>query len=438
MADNTPSAHAVVAWEQLSALAQTAAIAVAADVIGHVSPAVLPKLLVPVARFTAGKRAKRGASPLARALSQDASFRALVATYLPPDFGVGDTMAQAAARAFFLQLPDAHEVISRDAQAAEAAILREQVSQLQATVELLTARLAVATATGAGKSAPAQGSAVQQQATKSGPDDQVAQLQQRLRSQGQRMRQAADTAAAQIAALEDELLAALQQKEEADAAVTQWRVQAERHRSDVRSLRQKTAARQRRDEQHTADNDRRIALLLDSASQAVAAVRHQWELRTGGADPADVVARAYQTAEPSRGQQTSDGSLLLAWLQLPGAHLIVDGYNVTKLLYDHLSLSQQRDRLVRSLGSVAVRTGADVTVVFDGAGVVAPAASTPRVRVMFSPAGVIADDIIRDVARAEPHGRVVIVVTSDREIINDVTVVGARTAGSAVLQELLP
>ena len=45
----------------------------------------------------------------------------------------------------------------------------------------------------------------------------------------------------------------------------------------------------------------------------------------------------------------------------------------------------------------------------------------------------IADDVIRDLVRAEPAGRVLIVVSSDRQIVEAVSRDGARTAGSTVL-----
>jgi rRNA-processing protein FCF1 len=53
--------------------------------------------------------------------------------------------------------------------------------------------------------------------------------------------------------------------------------------------------------------------------------------------------------------------------------------------------------------------------------------------VVFSPPGVIADDVIRRLAAAEPVGRVVIVVSSDREVADAVRRSGARVAESAVL-----
>ena len=98
-----------------------------------------------------------------------------------------------------------------------------------------------------------------------------------------------------------------------------------------------------------------------------------------------------------------------------------------------MALSDQRDRLVRSLAALAARTSAEVTVVFDGAAVSSHRPLGRGVRVLFSPPGVLADDVIRDLVRAEPIGRAVIVISSDREVVDRATADGARTAPSAVL-----
>ena len=68
------------------------------------------------------------------------------------------------------------------------------------------------------------------------------------------------------------------------------------------------------------------------------------------------------------------------------------------------------------------RTGAETTVVFDAAEPDQPGpwSSAPRgVKVLFSPPGVIADDVIRDLVAAEPPGRTVVVVTDDQEVAGD-------------------
>jgi predicted RNA-binding protein with PIN domain len=151
-----------------------------------------------------------------------------------------------------------------------------------------------------------------------------------------------------------------------------------------------------------------------------------------GPRPADLVRGASRPG-PAAGRVESPAALdrLLA---LPTVHLVVDGYNVTKTGYPELTLSQQRDRLAQQMSALVARTGAEVTVVFDGAGVVAVPSTSPRgVRVLFSDPGVLADDVIRALVAAEPEGRPVVVVTSDRAVADSVRRRGAHPVPSAVL-----
>lgn len=62
-----------------------------------------------------------------------------------------------------------------------------------------------------------------------------------------------------------------------------------------------------------------------------------------------------------------------------------------------------------------------MTCVFDGAELVAPVLLAPPrgVRVLFSKPGVTADELIRQLVRAEPPGRPVIVVSTDREVADE-------------------
>nr|WP_253945090.1 NYN domain-containing protein [Nocardioides sp. zg-DK7169] len=124
---------------------------------------------------------------------------------------------------------------------------------------------------------------------------------------------------------------------------------------------------------------------------------------------------------------------------MPRARLLVDGYNVSKTAWPQSSLEAQRIRLLQALAPVVARTGAETTVVFDAAAAGRrPVVMTPRgVKVLFSPEGVIADDVIRDLVGAEPSGRVVLVVTSDGELGADVARAGARVVTSDVLVALL-
>jgi predicted RNA-binding protein with PIN domain len=103
-----------------------------------------------------------------------------------------------------------------------------------------------------------------------------------------------------------------------------------------------------------------------------------------------------------------------------------------------MPLEAQRNRLVQGLAALAARTGAEVTCVFDGADVEAPAVALgPGVRVRFSPHGQTADELIRRLVAAEPVGRPVTVVSSDREVADGVRRSGARAVDSAALVGLL-
>ena len=86
-----------------------------------------------------------------------------------------------------------------------------------------------------------------------------------------------------------------------------------------------------------------------------------------------------------------------------------------------------------------VRTGAEVTCVFDGAelGGPVPVPQHKGVRVLFSRPGEIADELIRRLVAAEPEGRPVIVVSSDREVAEGVRRSGARPVPSAMLVRAL-
>jgi hypothetical protein len=59
------------------------------------------------------------------------------------------------------------------------------------------------------------------------------------------------------------------------------------------------------------------------------------------------------------------------------------------------------------------------------------------VRVRFSPYGVIADDVIRDLVAAEPPGRAVVVASSDQAVARDVRAAGFKVVESGALAALL-
>lgn len=224
-------------------------------------------------------------------------------------------------------------------------------------------------------------------------------------------------------------------------------------RAEVRRLRRRVEelealrgedSRARREERSLATA--RLRLLLDTVVDGASGLRRELGLppvTAAGlaASPADTVdARPPGVETPSpRAHQGAGDRHLEELLGLPQAHLVVDGYNVTKADWSSLSLAEQRLRLLRELGPVAARHGAEVTVVFDGADLARPpAVPTARgVRVRFSPQDRSADDVIRALVRAEPPGRVVVVVSTDREVAESVVRSGAHAVPSAALLALL-
>jgi predicted RNA-binding protein with PIN domain len=188
----------------------------------------------------------------------------------------------------------------------------------------------------------------------------------------------------------------------------------------------------------------RARLLLDTLLETAQGLRRELALPAVEGAPADAVAahvaeQGMRTSSSHGSLAVDDPALLEQLLLLPRVHLVIDGYNVTKTAWPQLSLERQRDRLVGSLPPLVSRSGAEVTVVFDAADSRdRPPVSVPRgLRVLFSPVGVIADDVIRELVAAEPRGRPLVVVSSDNAVVRDVVAAGARVAAAAALHRLL-
>jgi predicted RNA-binding protein with PIN domain len=234
---------------------------------------------------------------------------------------------------------------------------------------------------------------------------------------------------------------------EAEAARDRAEEAAARLERELRQLRaqaarlEEQAGEQRR--QARVDRDDvtvRARLLLDALNDAAVGLRRELGLPTVSGNPGDRIEA--ELADEGTREPTSTGSmapsspaLLEQYLALPRARLIVDGYNVTKATWPTLSLEAQRARLLTLLPALVARTSAETTVVFDAAASDSrPVVASPRgVKVLFSPSGVIADDVIRQLVAAEPTGRVVVVVTEDRELADDVRRAGARVVSPGAL-----
>jgi predicted RNA-binding protein with PIN domain len=402
----------------------------AADALGKMPRVDIPQQLRPVAKFAPAKRARLGATALLTTLCESPAFRTAVLEWvrehrqdaLNPNH---DDSVTAATAAVLLGESSATSRIRLVAKNAAETALRAERDAAVARNQKLEAELARAREELA-QALEAVDAARQER------EDELNRLRGRLREQGMSLRQAKDALAAAQAGAEqadsqrDEELAALtaQVERERQRAATE-RARAERATADAEIARQ--SAREAREADEV-----RLALLVDTIGGAVSGLRRELALGASTRRPADQVRGA--SAGAAAGAQVRDPAALDRLLALPSVHLIVDGYNVTKTGYPELALADQRDRLVQQLGALASRTGAEVTVVFDGAGVLSVPTAAPRgVRVLFSDPGVLADDVIRSLVAAEPPGRPLVVATSDRAVADSTRSSGAHPVASAVL-----
>ena len=233
----------------------------------------------------------------------------------------------------------------------------------------------------------------------------------------------------------ESVLAALAASDAAAAAAAE---EVRRARAKVDEAEAALTASRRATREGRSLEDSRVRLLLDTVVESAGALRRELALPPVSTRPADHVEGAAPGDRVTGDMQallSDDPALLDQLLSLPQVHLIVDGYNVTKTGYPDLSLEKQRTRLLMGLSNLAARCGAEVTCCFDGAALEGrvPAVSARGVRVLFSKAGETADELIRRLVRAEPLGRPVCVVSSDREVADGVRRSGARPVSAVAL-----
>jgi predicted RNA-binding protein with PIN domain len=432
------AAPAVLAGGVRSRVLELAAEALA-DMAGEDVPASLRRFR----SFTPARRARLAARPLSAALAADQAFRRRVGEWVRDKHAAlvtaleaylaGDPLTLspdvAAAVAYLLDEPKwealaglASEEQQRAAEMAAGAAASGLVDRLRDQLETL------------GATAKAEAQALRQELA--GAQERAEQLRRRLRSSADRVRQAEEQAAATVAEARAGQAGAEQKAAEASRDVERLRVRLAEAELAAEGLRRGTR-------EARAVDDVRLRVLIDTLTSAAAGIRRELALPPVLGSPAELVADALagRRADPLAGILTSivpdEPMLLDRVLAAPGVHLIVDGYNVTKSGYGGLPLEAQRARLLAGLGAVAARVpGAEITCVFDGAQAVArPAASlAPRgVRLLFSPVGHIADELIVGLVREEPLGRAVLVVTSDHDLSEAVQRSGARVIPSATL-----
>ena len=422
------------AYADLAALPESVrsrVVALAADVLPQVPG--LPPAVRRVAGFAPNRRSRLGGSAIAEALADD-ELRERVAVQVAARPARQDDRAEEAARAWLSRDQGWTKAVERAGSAAAAG----DKDAGREVAELARLRDRTEAAEQALRDARTKARA-QVEDFKA----ENATLRRKLGESRSSERQARETAEE-----------ALRLAEEARARVASLESgqdkELRRLRTRVEQLESEQAA-QRREERRTSRADRdeatvRARLLLDAVTEAAAGLRRELALPAVAGSPADRVEAGL--AEPTDDARTpgaagvlgpGSASLLEQLLTMPRSRLLVDGYNVSKSAWEQSALEAQRQRLLRSLAPLVARTGAETTVVFDAANLTSrPVVAAPRgVKVLFSPPGVIADDVIRDLVAAEPSGRTVVVVTDDQEVIRDARAAGARVASAAALVALL-
>ncbi|MCX5269069.1 NYN domain-containing protein [Streptomyces sp. NBC_00199] len=292
--------------------------------------------------------------------------------------------------------------------------------------------------------------------------EELEQAREQTRSDTERLRAELDAAKKETESLHRKLRSALSDVKRGEAALRKVQGEMEAARaeghtqvsaaeSESRRLKARLgeaeaaleAARRAAREGRSVE-DMRVRLLLDTVLDAAQGLRRELALPPVSVRPAETVdavepGRMTPKDIAARALSEHDPAILDQLLALPQAHLVVDGYNVTKTGYPQMPLEKQRLRLLGQLSQLAAQTGAEVTCVFDGAELVAPVLLAPPrgVRVLFSKPGITADELIRQLVRAEPPGRPVIVASTDREVADGIAKAGARPVASAVLLKRL-
>jgi predicted RNA-binding protein with PIN domain len=414
-------------------------IALAAGAMSGLPIDELPPPLRRVAKFAPNRRARLGAAVIATQLAGDPLLRQRLAKRIVADAGdLGTAVLEGSCPAAadpvevaalaYLARPDGwRELIEETTEAvraeAESAVVAERVREIEQRLARAEHDRAVARV----EADKLRDELARLREETGGLRDEVRTLGKSLRESQARERKASE-------------MLATEKGRAARAAAD--------HDAEVRRLRAKLseaetvagAARQSAKDARAVDNTR-LWLLLETIGQAAVGLRRELALDPTERTPADFVAESSAEApeamlgvRAARALDADDPARLDDLLALPKAHMIVDGYNVTKKGFGEISLEQQRSRLVNGIGALAAQTRAEVTVVFDGAERVVGLPPAPRgVRVLFSRKGETADELIRRLVRAEPAGRPIVVISSDKEVVDGVRRHGAYPLSSDTL-----
>ncbi|MFE2762883.1 NYN domain-containing protein [Streptomyces halstedii] len=417
-------------------------VALVSDAFGGLTVGELPAQLRQYARFTPTRRARFAGNAMAAALESDPAFRRRVGERVGrshPELAEALTSGAPPAAADPVDVAAVAYVLRPDGWVKLVAAVGEEVQRADAERADEESRRELARLRA-----------------------ELAQARERTRAETEGLRAELDTRRKEAESLQRKLRSALSEVKRGEAALRKESARADAARaaaaaqvsaaeSESRRLKARLAeaeaaveASRRAAREGRSVEDMRLRLLLDTVLDAAQGLRRELALPPSSIRPADGVdavepGRMSPKDIAARALSETDPALLDQLLALPQAHLIVDGYNVTKTGYPQMPLEKQRLRLLGGLSVLAARTGAEMTCVFDGAELAAPVLLAPPrgVRVLFSKAGVTADELIRQLARAEPPGRPVVVVSTDREVADGVAKAGARPVASALLLKRL-
>lgn len=416
-------------YEHLPAVLRARLVRLAADVLGDVPG--LPGPLRPVAGFEPSRRVRLGGPVIEAALATD-EFRGAVGIQVrarraeligaleqaEPD---AEPEAEALALAWLVRPEDAVAGFVAALEGLDApgdqgtgatTLLREKVEQLERTLREAKA--------------------------------QHRERLEELRTENATLRRRLGEARAQLRAVQEESEevrdAAARLADAAEHDVRTARAQVRRLRAQVADLEERAGAEDR--DRRTA-RDRaavRARLLLDTLTDAADDLRRELALPPVEGLPADAVDAVHATDGASTSSAAgvlgpASPELLEHLLAMPRSRLLVDGYNVSRSAWPSSPLEAQRIRLAGLVGALVARTGAETTLVFDAQHTTEPPPTqVPRgVKVVFSPYGVIADDVIVEYVEAEPRGRTVVVVTDDAELAERTRRAGSRVVRAAAL-----
>ncbi|WP_217544666.1 NYN domain-containing protein [Streptomyces sp. GbtcB6] len=415
---------------------------IVSDGFGGLTLAELPAQLRQYARFAPNRRAKFAGNAMAAALETDTLFRQRIGEKLreaqPELAGALDSGSpppaadplDVAAAAYVLRPTGWVKLVAAAGEEAQRADAERADEESRAELERLR--------------------------------EELDRAREQTRAETERLRAELDAAKKEAESLHRKLRAALSDVKRGEAALrkmqgemeagrTEGQAQVSAAESESRRLKARLGeveaaleASRRAAREGRSVEDMRLRLLLDTVLDAAQGLRRELALPPVSMRPAETVdavepGRMTPKDIAARALSENDPAILNQLLALPQAHLVVDGYNVTKTGYPQMPLEKQRLRLLGQLSQLAAQTGAEVTCVFDGAELAAPVLLAPPrgVRVLFSKPGVTADELIRQLVRAEPPGRPVIVASTDREVADGVAKAGARPVASAMLLKRL-